>query len=209
MIRPLKLLFTLLFLTLPGLTARATDSTQKPADQTWTLMEPQPVPANPNPTFIWGPQATPTEKHPCVFYLKPKNPAKLAEIVQQVSDPQSPSYGKYLTKAQIDELTIDKEGTAAVLKYLHDHQAIILEQTASSIKAEAPISTWQSALHTVFYRVTDSNAPPEHLLRAHPNSLPTALAPFVNFVGNTIQMPVKISHGPLRPTPVPTPATSP
>ena len=189
--------FALLVLFLTRFTVGAEDLAS-PQNQKWTRMEPDVSNVRPGDSFVWAERAPVTEKHQCVFYLMGKNQAKLEEIVQQVSDPKSPSYGKYLTKAQLDELTVDKEGTQAVLKFIKDTGATVLDQNASSIKTEAPISTWEAAFNTVFYIVTNPKDPKQRLLRAHEYSLPSNISPFVRFVGGTVQMPVKIHGGPVR-----------
>ena len=172
--------------------------------QAWTRMEPDASRIKPRDNFVWAERAPATEKHQCVFYLKVKNQAKVEEIVQQVSDPKSPLYGKHLTKREIDELTVDKEGTEAVLKFIKDSGATVVGQNASAIKAEAPISVWEAAFNTVFFIVKDTEQPGARLLRAHEYSLPSNVAPYVQFVGGTVQMPVKVHHGPviIKPLPV-------
>jgi len=165
--------------------------------QEWTRMEPDASHNTLRDNFVWSERAPGTEKHQCIFYLKCKNQARLEEIVLQISDPTSPLYGKHLTKKEIDELTVDREGTEAVLKYIKDTGAAVVDQNAGSIKAEAPISVWESAFNTVFFIVKDTEKPSERLLRAHEYSLPSNIAKHVQFAGGTIQMPVKLHHGPV------------
>ena len=185
----MKITASLLFLTL------CLQGSLSAEDQKWTRMEPG-VPIVPD-HYVWKNRAEPTEKHQCVFFLKGKNQAQLENILQQVSDPQSNSYGKHLTKEQIDELTVDKVGTQAVLKYLGDIGATVINQNASAIEAEAPISTWESALNTVFYFVINNKQPKAPLLRAHEYSLPSNISEYVLFVGNTIQFPPTLRRGPV------------
>jgi hypothetical protein len=80
-------------------------------EQEWIRMEPDSVKLPVRENLVWKERAEPTAKHRCVFYLMGKNQAELEKILKEVSDPKSKSYGKHLTKEQIDELTVDKEGT--------------------------------------------------------------------------------------------------
>mmetsp|Transcript_26256 Transcript_26256/g.87026 ORF Transcript_26256/g.87026 Transcript_26256/m.87026 type:complete len:110 (-) Transcript_26256:422-751(-) len=59
------------------------------------------------PTRGWaekGPAAA-EEEVELIFALKLQNTAELERILERVSDPSSPDYGHYLTKAQADHLT--------------------------------------------------------------------------------------------------------
>lgn len=169
----------------------------------WIVMESARVSDKTRDVFVWSERAPASEKHRCVFYLKGRNQANLEEIVLQVSDPRSPLYGKHLTKKEIDELTVDKAGTEAVLKFIESTGATVVDKNASAITAEAPVSVWESAFHTAFFIVKDTEAPNDRLLRAHEYSLPSSIAKYVQFVGGSVQMPVRLHHGQVIMKPLP------
>ena len=70
--------------------------------------------------------------HKLVFYVKQRNADILSERLKEISDPKHPSYGKHMTKEQVNELTANKEAEEDILKYL---------KTNSEIKGEHRIIT--------------------------------------------------------------------
>ena len=88
----------------------------------------------------------------CTFRLIGKNKDQLKQLLSESSNPKSRSYGKRMSKAEIDAMTTDYEGNEKITAYLNGAGANITKQTPSSISAEAPLSIWESLLHTEFFR---------------------------------------------------------
>lgn len=58
------------------------------------------------------------ELHPVIFAVKQRNLDELERIFWDVSDPTSARYGQHLTRAEVAELTTDKEAEEALQRYL-------------------------------------------------------------------------------------------
>eukprot|EP01031_Cornospumella_fuschlensis_P026218 gene26218-31673_t len=146
---------------------------------------------------LWGGRVPRDTEHTCVFFIKNPRQDELTRLANDIADPNSPNYGKHLTKQQVDEMSRNPEGEAAIEAYLISHGARIDKKTSSNIVATAPISVWESVLNTEFFEVESPASPGQTLQRAHAYSLPDNVAQHVNMVTNTVQMPVRISRGPI------------
>lgn len=147
---------------------------------------------------LWGGRVARDTEHTCVFYIKNPRQEELTRMANDIADPNSPNYGKHLTKQQVDEMSRNPEGEAAIESFLTSHGARIDKKTSSTIVATAPISAWEAMMNTEFFEVESPAAGPgQTLQRARTYSLPDTVAPHVNMVTNTVQMPVRISRGPI------------
>lgn len=150
----------------------------------------------------WGERAPAAAHHECTFHLNNPNAKLLEDILQKVSDPRSPSYGKHLSKEEVDKLSHNLLGEQAVISFLStiSPAITITSKTASSITASGPISEWEKALHTEFHEVINIEENPERvLLRTKAYFLPDSVANHVLMVSGTVQMPFRIHRkGPLH-----------
>nr|XP_004650975.2 tripeptidyl-peptidase 1 isoform X2 [Jaculus jaculus] len=146
----------------------------------------------------------PEEELSLTFALKQQNLGRLSELVQAVSDPSSPQYGKYLTLEDVAELVRPTPLT------LHTVQKWLLAAGARdchSVTTQDFLTCWLTVRQAElllpgaeFHRYV--GGPEEtHVVRSpHPYQLPEALAPHVDFVGGLHRFP-QISS--LRQRPVP------
>lgn len=167
-------------------------------------------PKNPAEAAIFEEEADKHAAHSVSFHLTGLNADVLEKKLMESSNPKSPTYGKHMTRDEVRELTTDFEGLAKVETFLHDlnEQMIaegfgeikITKKTDSSITADAQIGTWERAFNTTFYRVkhTRHDGAEEMINRARQYFLPEELARHVRTVMGTVQMPVQLSHGPVR-----------
>lgn len=143
-------------------------------------------------------RSDPEAIHSCTFHLTSLNSDYIEHYLTDVSNPTSKNYGKYLTKKQIDDLTIDREGVKKVLAYLSTHDVTVTKQLSSSIICESSIKTFELIFNTVFYDAVNVDHSKDIIFRAHEYYLPSDLAPHVTFVGGIMHLPVVLNHGPIR-----------
>ncbi len=147
--------------------------------------------------YVWEDRAAPSTVHECKIYVKNKNMNILEERLNQVSDPHSGSYGKHMTKQEVDELTKDQDAHKAVNEYLAANGITVTKTTSDCLTVQAPVATWENALNTQFFQVHKDSQPDNKLVRSHEYSLPENVASHVSMISNTIQLPVEIRHGPI------------
>jgi hypothetical protein len=151
------------------------------------------------------------DTHSVSFHLVGRNADLLEKTLSEVSDPKHPRYGKYLTKEEVHEMTADTEGMTKIESYLQNlssqaeseglGKVEITKKTDSAITAEAKIGVWEKAFNTKFFKVRHTNTKdgnPEVINRAKQYFLPEDLVPHVRMVMGTVQIPVKLSRGPIR-----------
>ena len=132
-----------------------------------------------------------------VFSLKDNNSDQLEALLAEISNPSSPKYGQYLSKAEVDEMTANPEALEKTIAFLNTLQqgGVTYDQLSNTvIKARGPVSTWEIALNTQFqrYQWADST-----IIRTDQYSLPTSIAPYVSAVLNTVQFPAPLRSGPV------------
>ena len=133
------------------------------------------------------------------FIVKDINIDKLQEYLSQISDPNSPNFGKYLDAAQISELTSNPAGQAIVTAFLTNGGVTIDSKSPSGqkINASATVSLWQSLLSAFFYVYSQPDDPSvDSLIRTPQFSLPVTVASQLSLVTDTVDFPVAISRGP-------------
>lgn len=148
--------------------------------------------------------------HDVAFYLIGKNADALEKHLMESSNPKHPNYGKHLTKDEVKALTTDFEGLEKVRNYITQlnerlsaegsEQINITKETDSSITAVAPIRAWELAFNTKFFNIrhTRQDGSSEIINRAQRYYLPEDLATHVRMVMGTVQMPVQLTHGPVK-----------
>ncbi|CEJ86547.1 hypothetical protein VHEMI04137 [[Torrubiella] hemipterigena] len=92
--------------------------------------------------------------------LKEENIAKLEQIAYAVSNPDDPSYGKHLSKQEIDTMTAPTKQTVdAVTKWLNAHGVEAGEVESGFLKVRVSVDTAQKMLNTQYnvYHNADQN----------------------------------------------------
>uniref|UniRef100_A0A8C9AV50 Tripeptidyl peptidase 1 n=1 Tax=Prolemur simus TaxID=1328070 RepID=A0A8C9AV50_PROSS len=138
-------------------------------------------------------RADPEEELSLTFALKQQNLERLLELVQAVSDPSSPRYGKYLTLEDVAELVRPSPLT------LHTVQKWLLAAGAwncHSVTTQDFLTCWLSVrqaellLSGAEFHHYVGGAAETHVVRSpRPYQLPQALAPHVDFVGGLHRFP--------------------
>jgi len=135
-----------------------------------------------------------TLEHELIFAIQQKNLDQIEKILNDVSDPNSPNYGKHLTKEEVDALTVNKEGKKLVLEFLNKWNAIVVSSNDNYITTKATIEIWNQALSTTFYDY-ENVMKGKTVQRCMEYSLPEELIPQVASVMNTVQFPATVEIG--------------
>ena len=140
-------------------------------------------------------RANADKMHDVVFAVRQKNLDKVNSILMDISDPESPNYGQFMTRAEVAALTMNLDGRDKLLEYLKGVGADVVSQTVYGeyVIARAPISVWEGLFGTTFstYRLHDRHTDATvEVVRTEEYSLPRSLHEHVSFAMNTVQMPV-------------------
>uniref|UniRef100_A0A7N5K6B4 Tripeptidyl peptidase 1 n=1 Tax=Ailuropoda melanoleuca TaxID=9646 RepID=A0A7N5K6B4_AILME len=127
------------------------------------------------------------------FALRQQNVERLSELVQAVSDPGSPRYGKYLTLEDVAELVRPSPLTfRTVQKWLLAAGA----RNCHSVTTQDFLTCWLSVRQAElllpgaeFHRYVGGPAEIHVIRSPRPYQLPKALAPHVDFVGGLHRFP--------------------
>ncbi|XP_078418458.1 tripeptidyl-peptidase 1 isoform X2 [Cetorhinus maximus] len=127
------------------------------------------------------------------FALKQQNTNKLKELLEQVSNPHSPQYGKYLTLDQLSSLIqSSKETLKTVWTWLRNHgvQSCSTVQTSDFLKCFMSVSTAEKLLAgSKFNRYTNGH---HTLIRSLVKyEIPEEVAEHIDFVGGVHRFPSK------------------
>jgi len=110
--------------------------------------------------FKKGQRASASQLHTVVFAIKKKQVAMLTKILDDISNPFSPNYGKHLTMEEVTQMTSNLEGSHKLLNFLENHPPAndgrrmeVLKMTPNKdyITAQAPVELWESFFNTEFY----------------------------------------------------------
>lgn len=119
----------------------------------------------------------------------------MKSFVDDVSNPHSPSYGKFMTRQQVAERTSNLASTNTVLDFLKANPAVEIVKTSrygEFVTARAPISVWEAMLSTEFFEIQRINYAGEvipSVTRALEYQIPEALESHVSAVFKTVQLP--------------------
>ncbi|XP_004642106.1 tripeptidyl-peptidase 1 [Octodon degus] len=146
----------------------------------------------------------PEEGLSLTFALRQQNLKRLSELVQAVSDPGSPRYGKYLALEDVAELIRPSPLTLrTVQKWLRAAGA----QNCHSVATQDFLTCWLSVRQAElllsgaqFHRYMGGPEETRVIRSLYPYQLPQALAPHVDFVGGLHRFPPTSS---LRQRPAP------
>merc|ERR1711865_1314431 len=145
-------------------------------------------------------KASGDEMHQVSIAVKQQNLDLLHDKLMEVSMPDSPQRGQYLSWDEAHKLTANPDATASVLSWLEANGVEVesVHKHGHFIKAQAKVSSWEQLLSTSFSRMTDEKSDP--ILRATTDvSLPEDIAQFVEGIFMTTQIPV------MNPPPIITP----
>lgn len=143
--------------------------------------------------------ATPADERIEIVVAARQNEAAIKAKLDEVSDPENPKYGDYLTFEEVGALAIDKAAVAGVNAFL-DQEGIpaIDRQTTPHgeyVTVSLPASKANTMLGTVFHTF-EHRVSAERITRAAQYSVPVAVAPFVSFIGQVVTFPA-ISRKPI------------
>ena len=145
-----------------------------------------------------------TQLHDLIFVIQQRNIDTLTEILHDISDPMSSNYGKYMTRAEIAELTSNPDARDHVLSYVVAAGGKIVSETlyGDYITASAPVSVWEKMLDTEFFTYSvlpmdskrknydyERDESIRNYIRAEKYSVPMVLDAHVQSISNTIQLP--------------------
>ena len=170
--------------------------------------------------LIRNARALPEVTHEVIFVTKERNSEELDRIFHDVSNPDSPNYGKYLTSKQVADLTANFPARDAIVSYLTATAGVeIVEQTlhGEMITAKATVAVWERMFHTEFYyyqrlnrdvdsgvdatttdrsnndyRTSTSQSAARIFIRTESYSLPEILHAHVFTVLHTVHMPLPV-----------------
>ncbi|KAL7284305.1 hypothetical protein ACG7TL_001590 [Trametes sanguinea] len=126
--------------------------------------------------------------------LAESNPDGLVDALYSVSDPDSPSYGQYLSKDEVERFVAPQPATTeAVNAWLKENglTAKPLSPAGDWLGIDVPVSKANSLFNTTFsvFRREDSGA---ETIRTLAYSLPEALQDHIDLVHPTVSFPVSV-----------------
>ena len=147
--------------------------------------------------FLKGSRSHPEHVHELVIALKQKNLDKIKDILLEVSDMKSPSYGKFKTREEVGKLIENKEGNQLVNQCFQEHDIKITTTSlyGEYITAKAKISVWETLFDTKFHnfhRKTD-NKDIITVNRALSLSIPSKLDNHIHAVFHAVELPPRIA----------------
>jgi tripeptidyl-peptidase I len=150
--------------------------------------------------FLKGARVPSKELHNVVFVVRQRNIDELKRILYDVSDPESTNYGNHLTPDEVHDLVFDPIAYEQVVEYLTTAGAVVLheESQGECITARAEVGLWERMLNTKFHlyaKVTPAEptkwpSSQTVFFRSEEYSVPGCLDAHVDFIMNTIQIPV-------------------
>lgn len=138
--------------------------------------------------------------HEVMFAVQLQNMDYLEAILLDVSNPSSPNYGDYMTKAEVTEMTSNPIANQKIKEYLLQSGASIVSETHGGeyISAKGSIELWEKMFNTEFFVFHHTRVGSEmiEVIRAEKYSVPLILDNYVASVFHTIQMPLHIKSVP-------------
>ena len=147
--------------------------------------------------------------HEVCFAIKQRNMDKLTKIVEDISFPDSPSYGQHWSRQQVADFTSNPAAVQALKDHLSkqskDIQIVRETIYGDYVFARASVKTWETLFNTEFkeYLITEWGASvidgkvdanykgsAKKIIRASSYDLPSALVDSVSAVFNTVQFPM-------------------
>lgn len=148
-------------------------------------------------------RSDPIHEHSLIFAIRQNNIDKLEQQVNDLADPFSPNYRKWLSPEDVHAMTVNEAGYNHVIDWLNANN-IPTESTTSYtnyITATAPIKIWEKLLDIKFYEWNHFDADSEVPITVHRSEelkLPNGMVDHVATVFNTCQAMPVISQKPQR-----------
>eukprot|EP01132_Coremiostelium_polycephalum_P002398 gene2398-2965_t len=126
------------------------------------------------------------------FGIRQKNLDKLDAIVEQVSDPDHPHYGKHLTFKQIKELVQPHpESINAVTKWLrmNDVEPIVTDGQ-DFIRAKMNLTKAEELLYVSYDKITNQFSKLAFVRSLDPYTVPLEISEYIDFIGGVNHLPL-------------------
>ena len=128
--------------------------------------------------------------HEIVIALNQLNPDKLEKIVHEVSDPSSPTYGRYLSREEIGKLTFNQPGLDVVREFLRANEIMDHQETpyGEYVTVKSSLEKWETLFGAKFM-------PYKHIIsgaicfRSSVYELPAILTEHVYAIYNILELP--------------------
>jgi subtilase family serine protease len=140
-------------------------------------------------------RADPLLLHEVVVAVKLHYVDNLRDFVADVSDPDSLSYGRYLSHAAASAMLSNPTGSAAITEYFSRRDDVqMIKQTLNGeyLTYRASVSTWERLLTTEFHHFDRTNhrgSPIQHIMRCQQYTVPEAIAEHVDTIFMTSDLP--------------------
>ena len=116
--------------------------------------------------FFKGERAASSHLHTVIFAIQKLRMDELRVKLDDIANPFSINYGKHMSKVQISEMTSNREGSAALVRFLESHwhhssekvQILKMAQTEDFIAARASVKLWEIFFNTEFYQFHSKKA---------------------------------------------------
>jgi len=135
-------------------------------------------------------KASAGEMHQVSIAVKQQNLDLLHDKLMEVSSPDSPKRGQYLSWDETHKLTANPDATASVLAWLNENGVEVesVHKHGHFIKAKTNVATWEKLLSTSFSRIARGE---NSVVRATTDvSMPDNIAELVEGIFMTTQVPV-------------------
>lgn len=154
------------------------------------------LPAQHPASWVRGNRVAPDTRLKLLFALKQQNLKELDRLFWEVSDPQSPGYGKYLTMEQVNALVAPpKQNVNRLVSWLRANgvksEAISVNPDALDfIEVSVPAVLAERLLGCTFHKYIHlENSKITYVRSSTPYSLPQYIAEIVDFVGGVKHFP--------------------
>lgn len=150
-------------------------------------------------------RADPLHVHQVMLVTRQRNLPQLHTLLEDISDPSSSNYGHYLSRSAVADMTVEEGLPDKIVQTLHalavqagldNDLSVHVESFGDYVIARAPVQTWERLLQTKFYLFhhKDLYGRPaaKPFVRALQYTMPAALAPLVESIQNTVQIPSRI-----------------
>ena len=129
--------------------------------------------------------------HTVIFAVNQLNSDRIQYLLEDVSNPSSKNYGKYLTRDEVGEITSNIESSLLVEKFLilNDVRIVWKSTYGEYIRASANVSTWNSLLQTNFQQFIVPRNKYNSFIRAQKIVIPVEIVDHIVSVMNTVQYP--------------------
>jgi tripeptidyl-peptidase-1 len=131
------------------------------------------------------------ESHSVIFAVKLQKDALATcdSMLMEVSDPESESYGKYLSMEEVGKLTVDPRANRAVRNWLTAHNANFeATQNGDFLKVTGTVGQIEELINAEYYHYVSEHTSTS-IKRSEMYALPTEIASYVDFVSNTVNFP--------------------